>query len=148
MKCIHYMASQYYHGMGQLEDVTRDFRKEKRRRRRLKLGLDTDKGRGDSADDSSEEEDEAHEKDGSLGEAEEDVDEEAGQNENSTDIDLFGEDDDVANGDTDHPSAQGLSDTESEPVDEWKAKYADQDMYKIFDGSALMVIGKLTPGVQ
>lgn len=126
--------------MGQLEDVTRETRKERRRRRRLKLGLGDDtsqasqKPRETSDDDSSSEE---SSEDGSLGQMEEDVDEEADR---SSTIDLFGERETGA-GDEQECASSEDSDEDSS-VDDWKATYADQDMYKMFDGSALMVIGE------
>lgn len=136
------MASKYYHEMGQLEDVTRETRKEKRRRRRLKLGLSVDgasasatgNARGESIDDSSEEEESSSEADGFSERAEEDVDEEEGLS-----SDLFGERSDRSAVGDDGSSDSNDSDDES--IDEWKYQYADQDMYKIFDGSALMAIG-------
>ncbi|TCD64238.1 hypothetical protein EIP91_004340 [Steccherinum ochraceum] len=141
LKCIHHMASKYYHEMGQLEDVTRETRKERRRRRRLKLGLSDSTAqvpktpRGSSIDDSSSEE---SSEDGSLEQIEEDVDEEADR---SSTVDLFGEREAGAEDEQDFASSEESDEDGS--VDEWKATYADQDMYKMFDGSALMVIGML-----
>ncbi|THH29886.1 hypothetical protein EUX98_g4311 [Antrodiella citrinella] len=145
LKNIHAMASRYYHEMGQLEDVTREIRKEKRRRRRLKLSLSnasvSGSIRGDSIDNSSEEEDGSPGDTGSLGEMEEDLDEEQSQQLESSSVDLFGEKQSTKGG-GDGLSSQD-SDSEDGSVDEWKENYADQDMYKIFDGSALMAIGML-----
>ncbi|KAH8096601.1 hypothetical protein BXZ70DRAFT_945304 [Cristinia sonorae] len=139
LKCIHHMASKYYHEMGQLEDVTREARRERRRRRRLKLSASqpTGKKRGDSADDSSED-DEGPADDISVPPTEVDVDEEARAKSQGTNTVNEEEPDDGGD-----KSSQDSDESDCEPVDEWKAKYADQDMYKMFDGSALMAIGML-----
>ncbi|KAL6307048.1 hypothetical protein BKA93DRAFT_747802 [Sparassis latifolia] len=115
LKCIHHFASTYYTAAGQLYDASREARREKRRRRLARAAA------GNLADEHD------------HSDAEEDDEQE---NENS----------DSGNEDGDEEG----SDTEQEPDDSahmrWrthKLLTARKDMYKIFDGSALMVLGML-----
>lgn len=145
LKCIHHMASQYYHEMGQLEDVTREVRKERRRQRRLKVALAATGSsshastnvRSESVDDSSDEDPGSGGEDASSMVAPEDVDVESSKyTGEDRSVDLFGE----RGHHVDSPS-HNIGELDIESVDGWKEVYADQDMYKMFDGSALIVIG-------
>jgi hypothetical protein len=112
LKCIHHFASQHYGSAGQLFDSAAQYRKEKKEKRRLRM-LETEaSGSKDSG------------------------------NTQEVDSDEEGEDDESV--------AEGSSNSKSKNKDKGKGKVkhrgprkkvTERDMYKAFEGSALLCIG-------
>ncbi|KAI0658632.1 hypothetical protein C8Q70DRAFT_1045604 [Cubamyces menziesii] len=130
LKCLHYFASTYYTAMGQLYDATREARKRKKARRLEKAKAVS--GRSRSHDAQSEDLNN-HEPQHSSGEEEgEPSDEEVEE--------LMNEDhvEEQRVGDGSHNSTRGRRKKGSR-----QSRPMQKDMYKIFDGSALMAIGML-----
>ena len=128
LKCLHYFASTYYTAMGQLYDATREARKRKKARRLEKAKAVS--GRSRSHDAQSEDLNN-HEPQHSSGEEEgEPSDEEVEE--------LMNEDhvEEQRVGDGSHNSTRGRKKKGSRQL-----RPMQKDMYKIFDGSALMAIG-------
>ncbi|OCH94504.1 hypothetical protein OBBRIDRAFT_823441 [Obba rivulosa] len=117
LKCIHYFASTYYTGTGQLYDATREVRREKKRRRLKKLQALVDESRQ-----AARARDEATTTDLDHAQSSGEDESESGESEEEEE------------------GNKGKGKTVSSRT---RAAPANTDMYKIFDGSALMVIGML-----
>ncbi|KAL7282751.1 hypothetical protein ACG7TL_004226 [Trametes sanguinea] len=130
LKCLHYFASTYYTAMGQLYDSSREHRKERKARKLEKLKAATKPGRSRRAQ--SEELDE-HEPPHSSGEEEVELSEE--EIEDSTD-------EGAANG-----QAGAVQVRKEKQIRKKRRprqlRPMEKDMYKIFDGSALVALGML-----
>nr|VWP01992.1 Uncharacterized protein [Ganoderma boninense] len=128
LKCLHYFATTYYTAMGQLYDASREFRKERKKRRAQKLEkteatssspLSAGQEFNDPLSGSGEEDFEFDENE--EGEEDEEVDEE--------------EEEERGEGDKKRSKAR-----ERRPRG---PQHVTKDMYKLFDGSALMALGML-----
>ncbi|GJE87497.1 hypothetical protein PsYK624_035800 [Phanerochaete sordida] len=115
LKCIHYFASTYYSEMGQLRDVSKEYRQEKKQRRLKRL-------EDSSARRATKRRSVTQEREGPQGE-----DSEQGSSEEET-----SDDSEEA---TDGPRKISKR-RQARPL-------VGTDMYKLFDGSALMAIGML-----
>ena len=117
MKCIHYFASTYYGEMGQLRDCTREYRKEKKRKRLERLKAEEAAPRTSTSRESSLDENRLqktnHELNASIGDHEK-----VSQRDGSQTAEIRKQ-----------PSQSISTNT-------------GVDMYKRFDGSALMAIGE------
>ncbi|THH19943.1 hypothetical protein EW146_g1315 [Bondarzewia mesenterica] len=114
LKCIHHFASAYYASRFQLSDGTREYRLE-RKAMRLKRLEDASK---------SQEHDAANE-----------FEEDGGDDNRDEDADTEDEEDSDGGDESTSPKVKGKGRTHK--------KQLGRDMYKIFDGSALMAIGML-----
>lgn len=115
LKCIHYFASTYYSEMGQLRDSSKEYRKEKKLRRLARLerqaALETDKF-----------------VDGDLQSEEEESESSSSEEDESESDDKSIESKVVKSKRKSRNSRRSLP-------------HVDVDMYKVFDGSALMAMG-------
>ncbi|KAM5542391.1 hypothetical protein V8D89_003850 [Ganoderma adspersum] len=120
LKCLHYFASTYYTGMGQLYDASREFRRERKIRRAQKLKKAVAASSSPLSADK-----EFDDPQGSSGEEDIDFDEE----EEEEGVDEEGE--------------EGEKKTENQKRRPRASQHVAKDMYKLFDGSALMALGML-----
>ena len=118
MKCIHRFASEFYHEKGQLLNSSRQYRKE-RKERRLKRDMDRDSSPSSHSTSSSKSRSKSAEK---LDEYEDDPDE-----------------DEASEGDGVDTTA-GTKRRKGRKGRRRSAKLY-VDMYKVFDGSAMMALG-------
>ncbi|KAF9819464.1 hypothetical protein IEO21_02072 [Rhodonia placenta] len=129
LKCVHYFATTYYTAMGQLYDASREARQQKRLRRLQRL-----RGRPEGNRDQSEEPGTANTE---HGHASDDVE---------NDVDVEDEDREESGGDEDEDEDE---DADGKATRRWghsrsrRDRPTKVDMYKIFDGSALMALGML-----
>ncbi|KAI9057660.1 hypothetical protein FKP32DRAFT_1583328 [Trametes sanguinea] len=130
LKCLHYFASTYYTAMGQLYDSSREHRKERKARKLEKLKRATKPGRSRRAE--SEEMGE-HEPPHSSGEEEVGLSDE--ENQDSTDEDATNEQTDAGQVRKEKQIRKKRGPRQLRPM--------EKDMYKIFDGSALVALGML-----
>lgn len=127
LKCVHYFATTYYTAMGQLYDASREARQQKRLRRLQRL-----RGRPEGNRDQSEEPGTANTE---HGHASDDVE---------NDVDVEDEDREESGGDEDEDEDE---DADGKATRRWghsrsrRDRPTKVDMYKIFDGSALMALG-------
>ncbi|KDR84252.1 hypothetical protein GALMADRAFT_704386 [Galerina marginata CBS 339.88] len=143
LKCIHRFASEFYTERGQLLNISREYRKERkdralRRRARREKQAREDNGSpsgSPSSSESSDSDESSSQKSTKITTAIED-EEGSTSSEDSNDGD---DDNDKANQDT-----KGKRKTKSKRRRRRRRHYADKlytDMYKMFDGSAMMVLG-------
>lgn len=118
LKCIHYFASTYYSEMGQLRDSSKEYRKEKKLRRLKRLQKQADRKAAAAQSDQK-----------------------AGDGEDESSATSSSEEEETESEDESTTSKAPTSKKGSRNVRRAKA-LAGADMYKIFDGSALMAIGK------
>ncbi|KAI1795002.1 hypothetical protein LXA43DRAFT_1080308 [Ganoderma leucocontextum] len=122
LKCLHYFASTYYTAMGQLYDASREFRKERKIRRAQKLkktGAASSSDPQPAGKDVNDPQDSSGEEDIEFSEDEEEEEE----------ADKEGEEDD-----------KRMKRRKTRPT---ASRHVAKDMYKLFDGSALMALGML-----
>ncbi|KAI0638633.1 hypothetical protein C8Q77DRAFT_1070779 [Trametes polyzona] len=130
LKCLHYFASTYYTAMGQLYDGSREFRKQKKARRLEKAS------RASEAVERSREKSEG-----------------AGSHEaphNSSEDELDPSDHEDEGPADDHPAPQEGSSSAPQAAGKARKRKGprrvrplEKDMYKVFDGSALVALGML-----
>ncbi|KAI0355459.1 hypothetical protein OH77DRAFT_1424958 [Trametes cingulata] len=125
LKCLHYFASTYYTAMGQLYDASREYRQQKRARRIQKAKVAPDEGSHAPSGNAG-----PHEPQHSSGEEEIDLSEV--EVEDAMDEDLAAERGTTAES---HEKRRKKGPREVRPM--------EKDMYKIFDGSALLALGML-----
>jgi len=132
LKCIHRFASEFYTERGQLLNISREYRKQRKKRARKRLralreeaGLSSPSG--SSSSESSESDGDSENSGSDAGKDQEDEEAEAGP-----DPDDHGE----------GPSnPQGMKGKTKRKVPQPSGKLYN-DMYKLFDGSAIMALGE------
>ncbi|TDL30038.1 hypothetical protein BD410DRAFT_50512 [Rickenella mellea] len=117
LKCIHYYASRYYTARGELFDAAKEARREKKVRKMERLKNEGSSSRGST--------------DGR--ENEEGVESEDGDEQENED----------GNENTDSVTGRAETEEADSKGSKVKKKVLRRDMYKAFDGSALMAIGML-----
>lgn len=127
LKCLHYFASTYYTSMGQLQDATREFRKQRKARRLEKAsaarkGATSSRTQPEGAD--------PHEAAHSSGEEDFELSED--------EMDAPVDDPPVAEQGTGTGMPTARPPRKKGPR---QLRPMEKDMYKIFDGSALMALG-------
>ncbi|TBU45203.1 hypothetical protein BD309DRAFT_956803 [Dichomitus squalens] len=132
LKCLHYFASAYYTAMGQLYDAGRESRKERKMRRaqRLKATAIASSSRPRSEPKSAEySEDSSAAEDIEFTEDEQDIEEPA--------------EEDGGDDRTDGEGKEGVERGNPKNKRPKTRRPMEKDMYKLFDGSALMALGML-----
>ncbi|CAL1699997.1 unnamed protein product [Somion occarium] len=148
LKTIHYFASVYYNDMGQLHDAKRFVRRLYKKRREEK--------RKSAAASSDEDEDEFAEQKATHGPDEDEAIEDDGEQSDTLWTD---EDEPIPDADedlrprkrqnkgkgkeTDKKGAAGKRKRKKRQEKDWTEAYRNQDMYRRFDGSALIALGML-----